>query len=229
MATFSSHSVSFQALYEVGYWQNNMVSEDSRIYWNLMIANDGEYDVVPLSYPVSMDANAAPTFWHTVVQIYKQHRRWTYGVENFCYISYHFLQNKNIPLRKRIKIIFQQAEGYWSLVTNPIMLFILGWAPIFLGGQEFHQTVLSYNLPIVVRDLLILAMFGLVISSIISLSLIPPRPKEASRLRYIVMALQWLLVPATMIIFSAIPGLDAQTRLMFGRYMGFWVTPKNRI
>jgi hypothetical protein len=40
--------------------------------------------------------------------------------------------------------------------------------------------------------------------------------------------LQWIMVPLTMIIFSAIPGLDAQTRLMFGRYMGFWVTPKAR-
>ncbi len=228
MATFSSHSVSFQALYEVGYWQKNMVSEDSRIYWNLMLANNGTYDVIPLSYPVSMDANAAPSLWRTMIQIYKQHRRWTYGVENLCYLLYHFTQNKNIPRRTRIKVALQQAEGYWSLVTNPIMLFILGWAPIFLGSQEFHQTVLSYNLPIVVRDLLILAMFGLVISSIISLSLIPPRPQDASRLRYIVMALQWILVPATMIIFSAIPGLDAQTRLMFGRYMGFWVTPKAR-
>lgn len=229
MATFSSHSVSFQALYEVGYWQTNMVSEDSRIYWNLMIANDGQYDVIPLSYPVSMDANAASTLWRTIVQIYKQHRRWTYGVENFCYILYHFGINKKIPRGVRVKIALQQAEGYWSLVTNPIMLFILGWAPIFLGSAEFHQTVLSYNLPIVVRDLLILAMFGLVISSIISLSLIPPRPAHASRLRYVVMALQWFLVPATMIFFSAIPGLDAQTRLMFGRYMGFWVTPKTRI
>jgi cellulose synthase/poly-beta-1,6-N-acetylglucosamine synthase-like glycosyltransferase len=229
MATFSSHSVSFKALYEVGYWQKNMVSEDSRIYWNLMIANDGKYDVIPLSYPVSMDANAAPTLWRTIVQIYKQHRRWTYGVENFCYILYHFGINKKIPRGVRTKIILQQAEGYWSLVTNPIMLFILGWAPIFLGSPEFHETVLSYNLPIVVRDLLILAMFGLVISSIISLSLIPPRPSDKSRLRYIVMALQWFLVPATMIVFSAIPGLDSQTRLMFGRYMGFWVTPKVKL
>jgi cellulose synthase/poly-beta-1,6-N-acetylglucosamine synthase-like glycosyltransferase len=228
MATFSSHSVSFQALYEVGYWQRNMVSEDSRIYWNLLLANDGKYDVIPLSYPVSMDANAAPTLWRTMIQIYKQHRRWTYGVENFCYILYHFSQHSKMPRGQRIKIALQQFEGYWSLVTNPIMLFILGWAPIFLGSREFHQTVLSYNLPIVVRDLLILAMFGLVISSIISLSLIPPRPQDASRIRYVVMALQWILVPATMIIFSAIPGLDAQTRLMFGRYMGFWVTPKVR-
>lgn len=228
MATFSSHSASFQALYEVNYWQRNMVSEDSRIYWNLMIANDGEYDVVPLSYPVSMDANAAPTLFGTIRNIYKQHRRWTYGVENFVYIVYHFTKNKNISLRKRIRVAMQQAEGYWSLVTNPIMLFILGWAPIFLGGRVFHETVLSYNLPIVVRNLLILAMFGLVISAIISLSLVPKRPQGRSRFSYVVMALQWILVPVTMIVFSAIPGLDAQTRLMFGRYMGFWVTPKSR-
>lgn len=229
MATFSSHSVSFQALYEVNYWQRNAVSEDSRIFWNLYVANDGDYQVIPLSYPVSMDANAAPTLWQTIKNIYRQHRRWTYGVENFSYILYHFSKNKRIPLRSRVKIALQQAEGYWSLVTNPIMLFILGWAPIFLGSQEFHQTVLSYNLPIIVRDLLILAMFGLVISSVISLTMLPERPKDKSRFLYVVMAVQWILVPATMIIFSAIPGLDSQTRLMFGRYMGFWVTPKTRV
>lgn len=229
MATFSSHSVSFQALYEVGYWQKNMVSEDSRIYWNLMLANDGDYSVVPLSYPVSMDANAASTLWRTVKQVYKQHQRWTYGVENFCYIIFHFTKNKKIPLRRRISIGFQQAEGYWSLVTNPIMLFILGWAPIFLGTPEFHQTVLSYNLPIMVRNLLMLAMFGLVISSVISLTMLPPRPKDKSRFKYVVLALQWILVPVTMIIFSAIPGLHSQTRLMLGKYMGFWVTPKTRV
>jgi hypothetical protein len=36
-ATFSSHSVSFQALYEIGYGQANVVSEDSRIFWNLIL------------------------------------------------------------------------------------------------------------------------------------------------------------------------------------------------
>ncbi len=228
MATFSSHSLSFQALYEVGYWQVNMVNEDSRIFWNLLMANEGEYDVVPLSYPVSMDANTASTLWGTIKNIYRQHRRWTYGVENFAYILYHFTKSKKISRKRRIIISLQQAEGYWALVTNPIMLFILGWAPIFLGTPEFHQTVLSYNLPIMVRDLLIFAMFGLVVSSIISLTMLPPRPKDKNRFIYIVLALQWILVPVTMIVFSALPGLDAQTRLMLGKYMGFWVTPKTR-
>lgn len=229
MATFSSHSVSFRALYEIGYWQTNMVSEDSRIYWNLFVANNGNYQVVPLSYPVSMDANAAPTIWQTIRNIYRQHRRWTYGVENFVYFTYHFIKNKQIPLGKRLRLGFVQAEGYWSLVTNPIMLFVLGWLPLFLGGRAFHETMLSYNLPIIVRNLLILAMFGLVVSSMISLTLLPPRPEGRGRFMYIVLALQWILVPVTMIFFSALPGLDAQTRLMLGRYLGFWVTPKTRV
>jgi hypothetical protein len=225
-ATFSSHSVSFQALYEIGYGQPNVVSEDSRIYWNLLLANNGNFEIVSLSYPIAMDATTAPSLWGTVKNIYRQHRRWTYGVENWCYIVYHFTKNKSIPLKKRLAIAALQGEGYWSLVTNPIMLFILGWAPIFLGTREFHQTVLSFELPIMVRNLLIVAMFGLVVSSIISLSLTPPRPEHHSRFRYVVMAVQWIMVPITMVVFSAIPGLDAQTRLMFGKYMGFWVTPK---
>ena len=225
-ATFSSHSVSFQALWEIGYGQPNVVSEDSRIYWNLFVANGGNFDIVPLSYPVAMDATVAPSLWGTIKNIYKQHRRWSYGTENWCYITYHFMKNKSIPLRKRLVVGALQGEGYWSLATNPLILFILGWAPIFLGTAAFHQTVLSYELPILVRNLLTAAMLGLVLSSVISISLMPARPDGHSRFKYIVMALQWIMVPITMVSFSAIPGLEAQTRLMFGRYLGFWVTPK---
>lgn len=227
LATFSSHAVSFKALNEVGYWQRNMVSEDSRIFWNLIFANNGNYRVVPISYPVSMDANLASSSWQTFKNIYKQNRRWTYGVENVPYILYHTIKNKAFPLWKRVRLSWVQVEGFWSLTTHPLVLFSLGWLPLLVGGREFSTTILSYNLPIVARTFLTLAMFGLVVSAIISTSLLPPRPKKYSRSRYISMVIQWILVPITMIIFSAFPGLDAQTRLMFGKYMGFWVTPKH--
>ncbi len=229
LATFSSHAVSFKALYDIGYWQTNMVSEDSRIYWNLFIAHDGDYDVVPISYPVSMDANLDGKFWKTLVNIYKQHRRWGYGCENIPYILFNFIKNKKIPLHKKLSATFVQVEGFWSLSTNPLIIFLLGWLPVLLGGQKFNETVLSYNLPFIARDLMLFAMSGLILSAWITLSLLPPPPKETRKNKKIFMVLQWLLFPINVIIFSAIPGLEAQTRLMFGKYMGFWVTPKHRV
>lgn len=231
LVTFSSHSLSFKSLYEVGYWQKNMISDDSRIFWNLYLANDGNYGVVPLSYPVSMDANLARNFFLTFKNIYKQHLRWMWGVENIPYIIFGFIKNKNIPIRKKIHQTIIQIEGFWSLATNPIMILVLGWLPIILGGAAFRDTILSYNLPNITRDLMTLSTMGLFLSAIIASSFLPPMPVSFTKrkLRWIFMTLQWALVPFTIIIFGSIPGLDAQTRLMFGRYIGaFWNTPKFR-
>lgn len=228
LATFSSHAMSFKALYDINYWQVNMVSEDSRIYWNLFIANNGDYDVVPISYPVSMDANLDVNIWRTLINIYKQHRRWGYGCENIPYIIFNFIKNKKIPLWKKIGATFVQVEGFWSLSTNPLIIFLLGWLPVIIGGAHFNTSVLSYNLPFVTRDLMLLAMLGLVFSAWITLSFLPPMPEGYKKHKKIFMVLQWFLFPINVIIFSAIPGLEAQTRLMLGKYMGFWVTPKHR-
>jgi hypothetical protein len=229
LATFSSHAIPFSTLYEVGYWQKNMVSEDSRIFWNCFMKYDGDYEVMPLSYPVSMDANLAPTFWQTLINIYKQQRRWTWGVENLPYILFGFIKNKNIPFRKKFRMAYVQIEGFWSLATNPILIFFLGWLPSMIGTGRFQSTILSHNLPIITRDLMLIAMAGIIVSAVISMSLLPKPPKGMKTgFKKFIMAIQWVFVPITVTIFGAIPGLDAQTRLMIGKYMGFWVTPKHR-
>jgi hypothetical protein len=228
LSTFSSHAVPLPPLEQAGYWQVNMVNEDSRIYWNLFIHFDGDYSVVPLSYPVSMDANVAPTFWGTVVNLYKQHRRWSYGAENIPYLLFNFHKNPRIPLVKKMRIVFVHLEGFWSLVVQPLILFIFGWLPLVIGGSAFNASVLSYNLPVVSSWFLALATVGLIGLSIYALELVPERPKGYTRWASAVMVLQWLIVPLTMVTFSSIPGLDAQIRLMTGRYLGFWTTPKTR-
>ncbi len=229
LATFSSHSIPFKTLYEVGYWQKNMVSEDSRIFWNCLLNYNGDYRVVPISYPVSMDANVGATFWQTVKNVYAQQRRWCWGTaENFSYLLFGFIKNKSIPLKKRIRLALVQIEGTWSLATNPLIIFMLGWLPLVLGGEEFNASLLSYNLPRITRDLMTVAMLGLILSATVSMWLLPPRPQKYRVSKYLFMLLQWALIPITIPIFGAIPGLDAQTRLMLKKYMGFWVTPKHR-
>lgn len=229
LATFSSHAISFKALFEVGYWQKNIVSEDSRIYWNLFVHNQGDYQVIPISYPVSMDANVAGTWGKTIINLYKQHRRWTWGVENIPYLIFNAIKDKKIPRGRALCAIGVQLEGFWSLATNPLILFLVGWLPLIVGGHEFNTTVLSYNLPIVAKTFLTLAMIGLFFSAFFTMYLIPERPGHYRWTRNVMMVLQWVLVPITMVLFSAIPGLETQGRLLLGKYMGFWVTPKARI
>ncbi len=227
LATFSSHSVPFSTLYEAGYWQSNMVSEDSRIFWNCYMKYDGDYLVTPMSYPVSMDANLAPGIWQTMKNIYRQQRRWSYGVENFAYIMFNFTKNKKIKFSEKLRIFWINLEGYWSLATNPLLIFLLGWMPVLLGGREFNSTMLSFNLPYITRDIMMITMSNLVLSSMIAVSLMPSIPEEKGHHR-IYHIFQWLLVPLTITAFGAIPAIEAQTRLMLGKYMGFWVTPKHR-
>lgn len=229
-ATFSSHAINFKTLHDGGYWQRNMVSEDSRVFFNMFLAFNGNYRVVPISYPVSMDANLAPTVWQTMKNIYKQHRRWTWGVESVPYLLFNFIKHKNISLKKKFSMAFIQIEGFWSLATNPLIILIFGWLPLILGGDKFRDTVLSYNLPQITSNLMTITMLGLLISAIIGVTLLPPMPEgyDRRKRRRIAMVLQWIFVPFTIIIFSAIPGMETQTRLMFGKYMGFWVTPKHR-
>jgi Na+/alanine symporter len=100
--------------------------------------------------------------------------------------------------------------------------------PLIVGGHAFNATVLSYNLPIVAKTFLTLAMAGLLFSAIFTMYLIPERPEAYTWKRTVLMVVQWALVPLTMVIFSAIPGLETQGRLFIGKYMGFWVTPKAR-
>lgn len=228
LVTFSSHSMGFKALAEIGFWQGNMVSEDSRIFWQCYLRYDGDWRTVPLYFPVFMDANVAPTFWRTVVNQYRQIRRWLYGAENNAFLLFGFLKNKNISLYKKLYVGWFMVETTHSSATNSLIIVLLGWLPLFVGGAGFSGSVLSYNLPQITRTIMDVTMLGLASMVTISMALLPPRPVNYGRFAMIWMVLQWLLFPINFIVFGAIPALDAQTRLMVGRYLGFWVTPKAR-
>jgi len=228
LITFSSHSMSFQALVDVGFKQTDVVSDDSRIFWQCFLKNNGDYQVQPIFYPISMDANVAKSTIRTLINIYKQQRRWAYGVADIPYFLFGFLKNKKVPLGKKISLGFELIEGHWSWATASFLIFFLGWLPLILGGAEFSQTLLSYNLPRITSQILTVSMIGLISSAYFSLILLPPKPPKYGRFKFVLLFLEWFLLPVIMIFFTSFPALDAQTRLMLGKYMGFWPTEKVR-
>lgn len=231
LTTFSSHSMPFKALVDVGFWKKDIVSEDSQIFWQCYLHYDGNYRVIPLNYPISMDSNVAPTFWRTMVNQYKQQRRWAWGgVENIPFLMMGFMRNKRIPLKKRFSWAFFYIEGFHSWATNALIIFTLSWLPILLGGPDFRFSLISYSLPKVTNMIMNFAAIGIVTSAFLGIVLLPPKPIWFKRYHYVWFVLQWAFLPLTMIIFGSIPALDAQTRgLLSGRLrLGFWATPKHR-
>jgi cellulose synthase/poly-beta-1,6-N-acetylglucosamine synthase-like glycosyltransferase len=231
LTTYSSHSMPAKVFFEVGYPQN-IVSDDSRIFWKAYLYYDGNYKTVPLYYLISMDTVMSGNFLKTALNQYKQQKRWAWGCNEIPFLLFGFLQNKKISLYHKVSHIFTILDGFWSWAIAALLLFILGWLPLLLGGENFNFSVLSFNLPILTSKIMTFSMAGMFISAILSTLLLPPAPKNMKRyikfLKKATVFLQWLLLPATLIIFGSFPALDAQIRLMLGKYIGFWVTEKVR-
>jgi len=228
LVTFSSHSMSLTALLDVGMWQNDIISEDSAIFWQCYCKYDGNYRTIPLFLPVSMDATLADTTWKTMVNQYKQLRRWAYGVESFPRLLRVFFNKKSkIPLLSRWSIVGTMLEGRISWGTTSFMLLFMGWLPLIVGGAQFNEMVLAHNLPLITQTLMRLAMIGIICSGILSFFIVPKRPKHYSWFKNISFASQSFFIPIVALLMSAPPAMDAMTRLMFGKYFGsFWVSEK---
>ena len=102
------------------------------------------------------------------------------------------------------------------------MIFALGWLPLFLGGGHYNETLLSYNLPHITRFIISLSMVGVASSALLSILLLPPREEQLRIRDYGIYILQWFLMPFTLTIFGAIPGIEAQTRLALGGKWRLW-------
>ncbi len=228
IVTYTSHSMSFKAVVDVNYWPVNMISDDSIIFWKCFIVFGIEYDIKPIFLPIYMDAVQAETAWQTLVNQYKQYRRWAYGAENTAIILRGFLKYNKVPLKEKIIRMWSEIYGRHSWATASVMVAAFGWLPFIFGGDNFKNSVLASNLPVTLRTLMLVAMFGLFVSAFLSVLVVPPNPKLKGKRGYMQLMLEWVLLPIVAIPMGTLPAIDAQTRLMFGKYMQFWVTPKMR-
>ncbi|MDO8599722.1 MAG: glycosyltransferase family 2 protein [bacterium] len=226
--TFSSHSMPLPALIDVGFWERDIVTEDSRIFLQCFIHYHGEYTVTPLFIPVSMYTAKAATLAKSIVNLYKQQRRWGWGVEHFPYMLWHFTigDGRRIPWRKKVKYLWNLGEGMYSWASAPIILFVFSRLPLMNLRGAAADTVLAATAPFVLQWLLGIAMIGIFASAVMSLTLVPQRPRRYHPMTSLVFVLQWILLPVTLVCFGAVPAIEAQTRLMIGKYLGFYVSEK---
>jgi len=228
LRNFSSHAQPLRALIETDFWSVITPVEDGHQFWRSYFAFNGDYAVVPIYVPIYQDAVLADTYLKTLVAQYKQLRRWAYGVSDFPYVVRNCIRNKDIPLGSRLINTWRLFEGHVSWATAVLIVTFGGWLPLYLNFQFSQTRELAHLLPIIASYIQRVTTVGLVTMMWLSIATLPPRPARYKRRRNVLMLAQWILLPVTGIVFTALTAIDAQTRLMFGRYLGFYVTVKRR-
>lgn len=231
LRNFSAHSQSLTGLMESDYWSVQTIVEDGHQYWRSLYKLKGKHHVIPIFVPIYQDAVLSHGFWGTVKEQYLQKRRWAWGVSDIAYVFEHNRKDHSMSFWEKWKQFLILFEGHYSWSTTSLVLAFAGWPPLLINA-EFQRTVFAYNFPLVHSKILLAASLGMIISLAVSTLILPPAPARYKR-RRLIMIRDWLLtpiiLPVTNIFLGALPAIDAQTRLMFGRYMEFRVTVKKAL
>ncbi len=219
------YSMSFKLLHEVGYWDPKVIPEDWHIFFKSYFAKKGRVEVEPIFLPLWADAAESVGFFRTMKNQYEQFKRWAWGVSDDPYVIKNYFLTPGVPFWDKTIRLVRLVEDHFLWPVNWFIITIGVNVPTLINPQ-FGRTILGFTLPKLSSLILTVCLVFLAIILIIDSRQRPKRPAEVSRLRAILIPFEFVLMPVVGLIFSALPGLDAHTRLMLGRYIQYRVTEK---
>lgn len=225
LVNFSTYSTSLKHVVDIGYWDTDVIPEDYRLFFKSYFAKKGDFQVEPIFLPIYADAAEADGFWNTMSNQYEQLKRWAWGVSDDAYIIRQYVLTEGIPFWDKTIRVLKVIEDHFLWPVNWFAITISAMMPPLLN-PEFSRTILGKTLPQITSSLLTLSLISMLVIFIIDASNRPPRPNKRNIFSYIWQPLELLLMPIIGFFFSALPGLDAHTRLMLGKYIEYRVTEK---
>jgi len=135
------------------------------------------------------------------------------------------MRHSEIPIWSRIWRILNLFGEHINWAIAPFVITFGATVPLLIN-PAFAETTLGQNLPLYASVMLSMGLMGLLVLVAIEHLIVPPRPAEWGRVQRVISYAQWLALPFVGIIFSCLPALDAQTRLLTGRYLEYRVTEK---
>lgn len=220
-----NYSLSFKLLDRVGYWDADKIPEDWGIFFKAFYKTGGGIEVKPIYLPLFADAPQSTSFFKTLKNQYQQIQRWAWGVSDDPWIIKNYFLTPNIPFWDKTTRLFYVI---WSHFLWPVNWFIItvGLTLPTLLNPAFGRTALGYTVPKHSSFVLTLALSFLLVMITIESFYKPKKPQEIPLWRAIISPFEFVLMPVAGFFFSALPGIDAHTRLMLGKYIEYRVTEK---
>lgn len=225
LVNFSTYSTSLVLIDRIGYWDTDVIPEDYRLFFKAYFALKGDLEVEPIFLPIFADAAQAHNFSSTIVNQYEQIKRWAWGVSDDAYILKQWALADDIPFWDKTIRVLKTVEDHFLWPVNWFAITIGALLPPFLN-HEFNRLQIGKTLPQLSSKLLTLSLISLFIIFLIDAHARPKRPKDVSIIHRILQPFEFILLPILGFFFSALPGIDAHTRLMLGKYLEYRVTEK---
>jgi Glycosyl transferase family group 2 len=230
---FANYSVPLVLAQKVDFWQRDIIAEDALFFSKCLIKTDGEFQVIPSFNHFSSDNIESDHYWQTIVNQYNQLRRWAWGgIESFPFKFYNFfvLPGSKIDIRHRISLVFNDWYSHFCWSTLPIVFSLIIFLPALIN-LEFAKSTVAINLYELLFYFSLISYLSLGVVVFIIFVFIYPKAMINQDIKKITwqhklnLLIPILISPFIMFVWGP-PAIDAQIRGVFGKYMGYWVTPK---
>ena len=219
LRNFASHSQPLKALVGMNFWSVRTIVEDGHQYWRSYFYFKGNYSVQPILVPIYQDAVLSGTLKKTLKDQFKQLRRWSYGASDIAYVAMNiFTKDRDVPLMPALGRFIRLLDGHVTLACISFLVAFGGWVPLIVNPRA-SMLIAAQQLPDAISKIQQVAMLGIIVTIVVSFQIIPKRPARYKWTKSIFMFTQWILMPVTAILYSALAAYVAQTRLMFGKYL----------
>ncbi len=229
----STYTLSLKMADEVGYWDVDVIPEDWHMFLKCLFYYRGEVSTEPVFLPVYADAVQSTSYLRTLLVRYQQAKRHAWGA-----IDIPFAVRRAVNMRFFMN--WRITRHLWALFENHLV-WSTHWFLLALGGSvppllaSIYSPVLASSyledpflsmMPSLMSLILSLCLLPLVVMIALDIVVRPPNPKGFGFVLALSSVIQWFLLPVTSFIFSTLPALEAQTRMMKNNSLEYKVTDK---
>jgi cellulose synthase/poly-beta-1,6-N-acetylglucosamine synthase-like glycosyltransferase len=225
LVCFSSYTCSLQFVHDIGYWDKDVIPEDSRFYWKAFFMFGERFHVRSCYLPLYGDSPKARDYAATLESQYNQIKRWAWGITDVPYVVERLFKHPEIPLGLRLQRFSNLFLNHLNWIFLPVFMIFGASMPIWVS-IDFSLTDLGQNLWEVSYVTLVAALSTVVFLIYVEHKLLPPKPASWPPWKRRLMYLQYFSYPVVGLVLSVIPALEAHTRLLLGKYLEYRVTEK---
>jgi hypothetical protein len=227
LVPFSTYTTSFWLIDQIGYWTPWITPEDFHVFFKSLFKFPHQVSTIPLFLKTMSDAAEGSSHTETIKNNYFQQRRWVWGI---TIDGWMLSQVVKLGIRGKLSIraIYVGLHIFFEHIMGVVITYMLvfGGNLPYLINPQFAGTVLGSRLPGVsgfIVQISIWFMLGLIITDYY---FVKPKSEQTGWLKKVLSILEWVFLPYVTFFIVFLPGVEAHTRLLFGKRLEYYLTKK---